>query len=345
MTSKDWNSAEQPTAILTKVPALTWLSRCAAALIVLAAAGGCAIPHIEPSGLAEIDRSQLPEPDAVIDIAGLGPCSDTEDRSVAINRHEPVTVIVHGCYGSAGRLRSLSQVFAFHGQQSLCFSYNDRASLEQSSAELIHALSELNQFMDPNTDIRVLGHSQGGLVARRALVENRPDQLRLDAPPKELITVASPFAGIPAASTCGSIPVHVLSLGATVAVCRYISGRKWWEITAASDFIQQPGSPLPGIERHLKIITDERDSCRIRNNDGRCVSRDGVFGIAEQYHPPVDRYPIVSNIEVRAGHVEIVGDADAPPIKLIAILQDQGVMNPTEPERRAALQALLAELY
>jgi pimeloyl-ACP methyl ester carboxylesterase len=334
-----WSSAKRLTRTMRET------RQRAALLIWLLLAGGCAIPYIEPAGLADIDRSALPKPNVTIDIPGLGPCADIDDRRVAINQQQPVTIIVHGCYGSAGRLRSLSQVFAFHGQQSLCFSYDDRDSLEQSSAELIKALHALQAIMAPDADIRVLAHSQGGLVARRALIQDRPDQLQLAQAPAELITISTPFAGIPAASTCGSIPVHVLSLGSTVAICRYISGRKWWEITASSDFIQKPGSPLPDIQRHLKIITDERDSCRIRNDAGRCVSRDGVFGITEQYHPPVDNYPIVANIEVRAGHVEIVGDAEAPPTKLIGILQDEGVMRPTEPAREKALQALLAELY
>ena len=59
----------------------------------------------------------------------------------------------------------------------------------------------------------------------------------------------------------------------------------------------------------------------------------------------VDTYPQRVNVEVRAGHVEIVGDKDVAPRKLLAILQQQGMLAATPPARRAALEKLLAELY
>jgi len=75
--------------------------------------------------------------------------------------------------GSAGRFRSLAQLYAFHGQQAVCFSYDDRASLVHSSGELITALEGLSGQMQ-NRQLSVLGHSMGGLVARKALERNRP---------------------------------------------------------------------------------------------------------------------------------------------------------------------------
>jgi hypothetical protein len=50
-------------------------------------------------------------------------------------------------------------------------------------------------------------------------------------------------------------------------------------------------------------------------------------------------------VEVDAGHVEIVGDKNRIPRKLLAILQEQEMLAPTPPERRAALERLLVELY
>jgi hypothetical protein len=46
-----------------------------------------------------------------------------------------VTILVHGCFGSAGRFRPLAQVYAFQGQQTACFSYNDRNRLFTSKAQ------------------------------------------------------------------------------------------------------------------------------------------------------------------------------------------------------------------
>jgi hypothetical protein len=48
---------------------------------------------------------------------------------------------------------------------------------------------------------------------------------------------------------------------------------------------------------------------------------------------------------VLAGHVEIVGDKRVSPLKLITILQDQGVLRATAPERLSAFNLLLARIY
>ena len=50
-------------------------------------------------------------------------------------------------------------------------------------------------------------------------------------------------------------------------------------------------------------------------------------------------------MEALAGHVEIVGDKQVAPVKLITILQDQGVLRPTAPERLSAFNLLLARVY
>jgi len=50
-------------------------------------------------------------------------------------------------------------------------------------------------------------------------------------------------------------------------------------------------------------------------------------------------------VEVEAGHVEIVGYKHVAPRKLLSILQQQGMLAPTPPERRVALERLLAKLF
>ena len=59
----------------------------------------------------------------------------------------------------------------------------------------------------------------------------------------------------------------------------------------------------------------------------------------------IDTYARLINVEIAAGHVEIVGYEDVAPRKLLAILQEQKMLAPTPPERNAALQRLLALLY
>lgn len=129
--------------------------------LLLTALAGCAISPayiLEPEPL---ERARLPAADVAVDIPGLGPCTDSPDRTLRFNSRYPVTVLVHGCNGSAGRFRSLAQLYAFHGQQAACFSYDDRDSLMVSSGQLITALDRLaGHLRDRN--LTVMGHSVGG---------------------------------------------------------------------------------------------------------------------------------------------------------------------------------------
>jgi len=139
----------------------------------------------------------------------------------------------------------------------------------------------------------------------------------------KLLTISAPFAGIGIAEHCGYKAAQWLSLGIVPGICKAITGDNWYEITSASEFIRQPGPLLPTVQRFLKVVTDERDTCRLQNENGRCVASDYVFSLGEQYQPLVDNSPQLTNVEVSAGHVEIVGDKNMVPRKLLAILQDQ----------------------
>jgi hypothetical protein len=70
-----------------------------------------------------------------------------------------------------------------------------------------------------------------------------------------------------------------------------------------------------------------------------------IFSLSEQRNSLVDSSPRTNRVQVRAGHVEIVGDKRVAPTKLIAILQAQGVLNPTPPMRLPALSQLLSLVY
>ncbi len=310
----------------------------------LALLSGC-LPRIpdDPS-LLVIDRGRLPPPDIALNVPGLSPCTDNPDRTLHLNAGQAVTVLVHGCYGSAGLFRALGQVLAFHGQQAVCYSYDYRDSLMVSSAELIASLDALARGMQ-NKRITVIGHSQGGLIARKALVEDRPDSLKNADADLRLVTVSAPLAGIASAETCGSPLAKYLSLGLIPVTCKLISGDKWYEITSASDFIRQPGRLVGQVEEYLKIMTDERGACRKYDKNGVCAVDDFVFSLAEQRLPKVDEGGRVKIIEVKAGHVEIVGDRRVVPTKLIATLQQNGILNPTETSRSEAFNRLLARLY
>ncbi|MGB4813279.1 MAG: hypothetical protein WBP13_12480 [Methylophilaceae bacterium] len=158
------------------------------------------------------------------------------------------------------------------------------------------------------------------------------------------MTVSGPFAGIAAANQCGNPVTRVLSLGLIGLACKIVTGDKWSEITYTSEFILQPGSLRKQVHDYLKIDTDERGTCR-RLDKGTCVESDEIFSLEEQRNAIIDRDPITRVVEVKAGHVEIVGDKRVSPVKLITILQENGILNPTEPQRSADFNLLLARLY
>ncbi len=313
-------------------------------LVLFAMLNACATPVPTDPEYATIDMTNLPQPDFSVNISGLSPCTSSVDTTIHLNSNEPVTVIVHGCFGSAALYRSLAQVFAFHGQQTVCFNYNDRDSMTQSSAELITALDTLSTKMS-NNSFTLIGHSQGGLISRKALIKERDDRLQAKNKKLTLVTISSPFAGIAAANHCGSTTARWLSLGLVVPICKLISGDKWYEITAPSPFIQQPGNMLDQVSSHLKIVTDERGTCRKYDEQGYCLEDDFVFSVNEQKFEKVDNAAVVENLEVAAGHAEIVGDYRVIPHKLIKLLQDKSILKRTPPERKAELTLLLKKIY
>ena len=305
---------------------------------------GCSLspPYVpEPQPL---QPGRLATPNKMIGIQNLGPCTDSLDSTLHFNSNYPITVLVHGCNGSAGRFRSLAQLYAFHGQQAVCYSYDDRDSLVDSSGQLITALDELAGHIK-NQDLTIIGHSMGGLVARKAMERDRSDRWQQDDINIKLVTVSAPLGGIEVASPCGNNLLHWLTLGMVPASCWAVSGDNWYEITPQSNFIQSPGPLLSTVKRYLKIVTDERNTCRRASADGKCIEDDYIFSLSEQYHPIIDNYSKLTNVEVKSGHVEIVGYKLVAPRKLLNILQQQKMLAPTPPGRQAALERLLVELY
>lgn len=313
------------------------------AMAVLGQVTGCTTPAPPEAALLTIDGSRLPPANVNVMIPGLSPCTDGGDHTLKLNAQQPVTVLVHGCFSSAGRYRGMAQVLAFHGQQTVCFNYKDRDSLVVSADQLNGALDQLARRLE-NKDITVIGHSQGALISRKALSVSRPDPMEGKDVRLRLVTVSGPFGGIEAARHCGSPLWKTLSLGLVGQICQIVTGDKWSEITATSPFIAKPGPLDPRVKDFLKVMTDEGGSCR-RMRNGACVESDAIFSLAEQRNPAVDNDPLVNIVTVKAGHVEIVGSNRIGPVKLIAVLQEHGVIKPTAPERMERFGLLLTHLF
>jgi pimeloyl-ACP methyl ester carboxylesterase len=309
--------------------------------LLLALLTGCATRDTEFA--ADLELGRLPRADTALRIEGLGPCTDNPDRTLHLDASQPISVLVHGCYGSSGQFRGLAQVLAFHGQQSACFTYDDRARLADSGAALTRALVQLAERSQV-PHITVIGHSQGALVARRSVAQPLKAPLQARPAPLRLVTISGPFSGIESARPCGLRWLYPLTLGLLPLSCYVTTGPKWTDITYSSDFLLEPGLLSPHVVSHLKIDTDERQTCRRRDGD-RCVETDDVFSLSEQRSVPVEADMRVTRVEVSAGHVEIVGDKRVAPTKLIAILQQHDVVRPTEPQRLAAFERWLALRY
>jgi pimeloyl-ACP methyl ester carboxylesterase len=304
--------------------------------------GGCATSDSANTAFNQIDTGGLPATDITLNVPSLTPCTDNPDHSLHLKVGQPVAVLVHGCFGSSGQFRGLAQVLAFHGQQTACFAYDDRARLTRSATELRRAIDLLAEQTGA-PQITVIGHSQGALIARKSLAifpvatASRPSEFRL-------VTISGPFSGIASAQTCGETWLYPLSLGLLPLSCYAVTGAKWTDITHSSRFIREPGPLIPRVSGYLKIDTDERGTCR-HEKAGRCVAGDDIFSLAEQRNSTLETDRREQRIEVHAGHVEIVGDKRVAPIKLIAILQEQGVILPTKPELLSAFNQLLARIY
>lgn len=294
---------------------------------------------------ATVNPAHFSTANLVLQIQGLRPCSSSTDSDLHIDSTLPVVVLTHGCLDSAARFTALAEVFAFQGQQAICFTYDDRDSLFKSASELSESLRQLSEHLQ-DKHITLIAHSQGGLIARKALTgQHATQQWQKTATEIDLVTISAPFSGVKEASHCASGKWRAMSLGLVDAICWMISGDKWYEITDVSDFIQNPGTLLPQVAHYLKLDTDERGTCRSFGPNKQCLESDYVFGLDEQQLPPGNGHANENYVLVQAGHTEIVGDFQTPPHKLISILQQQGIMKSTQPEKLAAMNMLLSRLY
>ena len=90
-------------------------------------------------------------------------------------------------------------------------------------------------------------------IARRAFVGQGEGALgSRDGFRYQLVTVSSPFNGIEASSDCGSLLLHIVTLGISVGICQIIAGTMWTEIYPRSAFMRSPGTLVSGVERHIK---------------------------------------------------------------------------------------------
>lgn len=278
-------------------------------------------------------------------VVGIYPCEAGRPPDVSIDPRRPLTVLVHGCGSSAERFGLLARAFEARGQQAICFHYNDRDFLNTSATQLAIALGALERRMEP-APITLLGHSQGGLVARRALQSDLPRGLETQPGfTYRLVTVSAPFHGIASSADCGLPWLHALSFTVTLGVCMAITGNKWTEIPPGSSFMSNPATLVEAVTGHLQILTDERASCRHYAPSGLCEEDDLVFTPGEQQSPVVEADRRVQVVTVHSGHAAIVGETGEVPRVLLRTLESYGVLSEVPAERATEIEEQLALLY
>ncbi len=253
-------------------------------------------------GAARTDT--LRSPLDVTELDGLGRCD--EQTGVSLERGRPLTILVHGNHAAVDAFATLASALEVEGEQVVCYRWREGGRLTYAAQDLREALEALDRLGLPR--IRVLGHSLGGLAARRALTTELGAPLET---PIELVTVATPFAGVASAKTCGLVWARVLSLGAVGAICRRLArGAKWRDIHPQASLIREPGELGPWVTRHVHVVTEEHGHCRRRAPDGRCAKDDHVFDVEEQATTHIED-PRVEAHTMNAGHGAVVMEPEA----------------------------------
>jgi hypothetical protein len=189
-------------------------------------------------------------PSTSLRLRGLDRCQASYRGPVRVDPGQPLTILVHGCNGSGGDFKTLARVYWLHGRPAICFNYNDRDRLDTSARQLRRALHRLAPHLR-RAPLTVIAHSQGGLVARRALTRERFQDLPLpESLPVRLVTVSSPFNGIQAARHCSLLALHILSFGVSAGICQAAVGNLWHDIHPRARAVLRPGGLIPRVKGH-----------------------------------------------------------------------------------------------
>jgi hypothetical protein len=172
------------------------------------------------------------------------------------------------------------------------FNYDDRVTLEFSTDRLVHALKKQHDSNHKEA-ITVIAHSMGGLIARKALTEERANS-KENTTKINLVTISTPFAGVKEANGTMFLWLDLFGI--------HPSHR---DLAALSNFVKFPGKLRQNV-RHWKIETAE-DVFVLTNPT--VSQKEFVFRLRHQKHPEVDNdKSMMEHIELRSGHVQVLTD-------------------------------------
>jgi pimeloyl-ACP methyl ester carboxylesterase len=217
-----------------------------------------------------------------------------------------VAFLVHGYDSVPSDLQPTASFLQASDYRVFRFVHNSKDELASISNSLARGVCEIAQRTG-GEEIMVLGHSMGGLIARRAVASfARIPELR--TVPIRLVTIASPFGGVFSATGSNMMPLPGLGVRESHR-----------DLSLFSKFIVEPGK-LPGQVRHLKIETDEPASFD-ETKDGAGGRSDVVFTLANQRSSAVDGDSALDcKLVWKAGHVASINVANRLPESMAHIL-------------------------
>ncbi|MBL4846262.1 MAG: hypothetical protein JKY65_12095 [Planctomycetes bacterium] len=231
----------------------------------------------------------------------------TSKGAPRIARGRKLAVVVHGINPDHADLDPLSRDLARRGYTVVRFVYDDSERLHRSAARLRSALAQIQRESRPG-QLRVVAHSMGGLVARRALTkdplpsppespEASQGRVLALAGPLTLVTIASPFGGFWPANLSRA------DFGKGPPVFRDLGN---W-----AKFIRKPGELASGVT-HVKVETKEKGK-RLSGKSDKSVR------LRRQKQKTVDKGARVV-YRVDRGHVGSINQGGRVPEEIRSIL-------------------------
>ena len=216
---------------------------------------------------------------------GLLEADSSAHHCSAASRPDRLLIIVHGYAPVVGQFAALIEESKGTEVHVLQFHYDHHHALDEVALDLASAVAGAANCIKPR-QIEVLGHSLGGLVARRAVEHLATKELGAGV---TLMTIAAPFHGFASAAGTVTMPVDIgLS-------------ESHRDIAALSAFIREP-KRLPAGIQHCKLETDEM------NADVADLPHDHVLRLEDQVNPRVDNDPrLVLRRVVAVGHISAIG--------------------------------------
>lgn len=221
---------------------------------------------------------------------------------VPFDATRPVVVLVHGWDPEPGQMDPLGVELGRRGYSVVRWHWDWLANMEKSAEAFARGMQQLiaEQRLP---ELRIFTHSQGSLIARRALTTERAVTLAGSVPIR-LISLAAPFGGFLSANGTYTMPWNIFGIKES-----HRQLRSW------SRFIRRPGT-LGSNASHVKIDTNEPGKTRINNG---VVEDDSRLKPRNERQKVVDA-AVLRRYELQLGHAGPLRDDGRLRPELVAIL-------------------------